>query len=186
MPRLLLHVFLHLFLHTYRPHHPHQGNYECSPSSMIAVINECCAMKRAAALERTDTRAGAAGAGAGATGGGGAGADADSALAQPVGLGGAAGGAGGGGGASTGGGAVFIMNGFHLHRNKSQYGPAQQVRQGGGGGGGYAGVAHTISPVRHTRHEDTRQQVVCLGAKKPGVKVWGPERGDWLSSIYTV
>eukprot|EP00198_Chlamydomonas_reinhardtii_P007151 XP_001696487.1 predicted protein [Chlamydomonas reinhardtii] len=59
------------------------GNYECSPSSMIAVINECCAMKRAAALERTDTRAGAAGAGAGATGGGGAGADADSALAQP-------------------------------------------------------------------------------------------------------
>ncbi|KAG2445343.1 hypothetical protein HYH02_008808 [Chlamydomonas schloesseri] len=116
-----------------------KGNYECSPSSMITVINECCAMKRAAALERADTRsataaaAAATGAGAGSgvgrTGGLGAGGGSDLALDMLAGsaAAGAAGAGGGGGGGAGGGGAVFIMNGFHLHRNKSQYGPAQQA-----------------------------------------------------------
>ncbi|KXZ52040.1 hypothetical protein GPECTOR_10g1063 [Gonium pectorale] len=82
-----------------------KGNYECSPSAMITVINECCAVRKEASLA----------AGAGGAGAGGAAA------------GGYTSGAGAGDGAGGSGETVFIMNGFHLHRNKSQYGPAQQA-----------------------------------------------------------
>ncbi|GLI70323.1 hypothetical protein VaNZ11_015278, partial [Volvox africanus] len=95
-----------------------KGNYECSPSAMIAVINECCAVRRAAL-----TAAGpAAGSGGGAGFWGRAGSGADIASAAGSGSGSGATAAAGGSG-----GTVFIMNGFHLHRNKSQYGPAQQA-----------------------------------------------------------
>ncbi|KAG2501995.1 hypothetical protein HYH03_000491 [Edaphochlamys debaryana] len=78
-----------------------KGNYECSPSAMISAINEICSIRQLPLPS-----AGAAAAAAGGTGGSGTGSPAS-------------------GPAPTE--AVFVMNGFHLHRNKSQYGPAQQA-----------------------------------------------------------
>ncbi|GFR43398.1 hypothetical protein Agub_g4477, partial [Astrephomene gubernaculifera] len=97
-----------------------KGNYECSPSAMIAVINECCSVRNGAP---------AAGAAALRSGQGGG------STAINAGSSGSRSGSIGGGGSSSSPGSsgeragemAFLMNGFHLHRNKSQYGPAQQA-----------------------------------------------------------
>lgn len=87
-----------------------QGNYECSPSAMLAVINDCCTVKR---LPPGAAAAGAAGV-VGEPGFGGGEGGGEAVQAGPGAL------PGGGAGGDT----VFFMNGFHLHRNKSQVSPA--------------------------------------------------------------